>query len=68
MIRGPFGDPIKVQNGDSLISLKDYSSRNLLLKCADPTREYLWDSNDEVAVDCEFNEYRKKIVHGRAIL
>lgn len=53
---------------DSLISPKDYSSRNLLLKCADPSKEFLWNSNDEISVDCEFKEYRKQIVHGRAIL
>lgn len=67
-IQGPFGDPTEVHNGESLISPKDYSARNLLLKCTDPTKEYLWNSNDEVSLDCEFKEFRKKIVHGRAIL
>lgn len=65
-IQGPFGVPTEVHNIDSLISPKDYS-RNLLLKCADPTKEYLWNSNDEIWVDCELKECRKKIVHGRAI-
>lgn len=66
-IQGPFGDPAEVHNSDSLISVKDYSSRNLLLKCTDPTKEYLWNSNDEISFDCEFKENRKQIVHGRAI-
>lgn len=41
--------------------------KNLLLRSADPTKEFLWNSNDETYM--EFTaENNKKIIHGRAIL
>lgn len=44
---------------------KDYGVRKLCLLAADPTKEFLWNSNDEANIECEIKN--KKIVHGRAI-
>lgn len=63
-IKGPFADPIEITL-DSLILGKDY--RNLILLSADPTKEFLWDSNAESYIEYE-TKNNKKIVHGRAIL
>lgn len=66
-IQGPFGEPAVVPISDSLIMPKDYGHRKLYLLATDPTKEFLWDSNDEVNIDYEITS-KKKIVHGRAIL
>lgn len=65
-IQEPFGDPADAHVCDSLIMPKDYGVRKLCLLAADPTKEFLWNSNDEANIECEIKN--KKIVHGRAIL
>ncbi|XP_055323868.1 protein vreteno [Sitodiplosis mosellana] len=63
-IKGPFVDPVEITI-DSLVQGKDYRNRFLLL--ADPSKDFLWDSNAEANIEFETNNNRT-IVHGRAIL
>lgn len=63
-IQGPFSDPVEfILN--PVVQGKDY--RNMLLLLADPTKEFLWNSNVEAIIPFEINN-NKKIIHGRAIL